>query len=365
MKYNYIYKLGHINDLALAELNILNGGFQQGQFYFSDEDLNIEKFGSIISKAKLVASYDNLTSEELESKLLNYVESLDSKKKFGLILLKKFFDKNWINKLKEKGIKKLNLIYDQELNYGHWKSTKNRIQLVQIQKKYYLLHVEQMFDQEKWALLDTNLPVSDMRRGMINLKLARSLVNLTKLNNIYDPFGGIGRVLISAMDIKESFMISDIDSTCVIPVKQNWKFATGYLKLDKKLIFNEVVSAQNISKLASQIPNNTAIVTEGYLGTNFNQKPSKQQIISQYDDIENMWIDTLQGLGSVTQIKEIIFCYPYYLNDGQTADRALENLISRIPKTWRMIKLTNETKYIIYKRPKTLVGHTIFKLVRD
>ena len=365
MNYNYVYKLGHINDLALVELDILNEGFQQSQFYFSDKNLNIENFGSIISKSKLVALYDNLTQETLEDKIISYIDSLDSKKKLGLVLLKKFFNKDWINKCKSVGVKKLNLIYDQDLNYGHWKSVKNWIQLIQIQKKYYILHVEQMFDQEKWAILDSNLPVSDMRRGIINLKLARSMINLTKLNNIYDPFGGTGRVLISALDLKEKFMISDIDSSCVASVSKNWKYATTYLKQDKKLLFNEILPAQNISKFVGQIPNNTAIVTEGYLGTNFNQKPSKQQIISQYDEIENMWVDTLQGLGKVNQIKEVIFCYPYYLNENQVAERALDNLMSRIPKTWNIIQLIPTTKYIIYKRAKTIVGHAIFKLSRD
>jgi hypothetical protein len=218
-----------------------------------------------------------------------------------------------------------------------------------------------MCDQQYWTELENTLPNTDISRGVINLKLARTLLNLTNNTKIWDPFSGQGRVICSGLTTKKSFFASDIDKTVLPQLEENFDAAFDYLLNNKKpdQILNLATLDQSWTEDAkknnSNIDANTdnlAIVTEGHLGIN----PSKKSITHPQALQESTQIDYLwQGLltkSKLLGIKEIVGCVPFYPQIGF------------IPK----YEFMNGEFYNIsfepinYSRPKAQVGHLVFKL---
>jgi hypothetical protein len=342
----FLYKLGHSKDLAIAELkSIIPSDFEikiQGDFVFVDYDLDIQKLGSVVFKAKLLK--------------YNIGEKLNLPKQNGLVC-PKFLASPKIRELKLLGARKINVLSEiQKFNFGHWKQTKSWFWFYNDQ----FWQIQDCFDQELWSELDQNLPFGEMARGLINLKLARSLLNLTSNQNIWDPLAGVGRVCVAGYDIKTDWKLSDKDD-----LKTEIRGNLNYIKkFENNKIqtcsINQFDATLSFDRDLDLRKHDYSIVTEGWLGKNFVKLPTLLEIQREWVKVFGVWKKILKNSAEI-KIPEIIFCLPFYKNNNQTIlpDLEIQNLLKN--SKYQIQKLNNKN-YILYSRPKSITGHLIMHL---
>jgi hypothetical protein len=396
----YFYRLGHCNDLAIAEYFALAKKLDLGdkkpevaydsQYLMSDQLMDANDFGSMIFVAEVVAEVDVQKTEIKEdfrpkflTKLDEYLEQAEFKK-VGFYL--PTFDKKVLFPIGKKHCNRVDIL-DNLPNFGYWKKTKNWLVSIKFGTTIYLCKIISYSDQEFWSEIDQGLPQADMSRGIINLKLARSMMNLTTCENIWDNFAGQGRVLVAGMDTKKVLYASDLDLIVETQLYKNYEFAKHFWttqQYNKQLVENTGTLITNFTLDATKIipadiaakgfkDQELAIVTEGYLGTNFRKYPTKKEILEQVNKVNEIWKNVL--LSNTTnnangiEINEIIGCVPFYpkFQDEQTQDRngyVPEYTFWFSNPDWKLVQLTPDVKTINYKRDNSNVGHLIFKMVR-
>jgi hypothetical protein len=367
--YQYIYKLGHCEDLAVAEFASLFPKAKQVIKYgwlFSDTDMNVNITGSLVYNGIIVdkvAINDDL-KENLINSLYEYIsKNVADLKKMG-ISINKDYAKDILQVAKKAGSKKVNILLDKKPNYGNWKGLKNWILVEKIDNELIIIKLTSYSDQQFWTQIDTFLPHSDMKRGIINLKLARSLLNLTANKKIYDPLCGMGRLAVAGIDLKDSFVLSDVDDSCLQECEKNVIYSKSFWARKKafKGDVKHVVFAQDARMLdeVEQDLSRCSVVTEGYLGYRFSTSPSRQEIEREIEIQEKMWRDIL-GSCREKGIKEVIFCLPYYQKkNANTLPEFIDELAEETG--YKLARFIGKS-YILYSREKTNVGHYIVKAV--
>jgi tRNA G10 N-methylase Trm11 len=367
--YQYIYKLGHCEDLAVAEFSSLNKKTKYevvNGWLKSNSDMNVNVSGSLVYGGVIIEeiAIDASSKDMIFNCLYEYItENVDELKKLGIAISKEYA-KDILPLAKKAGSKKINVLIDKKPNYGNWKGLKNWILVEKISNKIVVMKLTSYSDQQFWTQIDTFLPHSDMKRGIINLKLARSLLNLTENTKVYDPLCGLGRLAVAGVDIKDSFVLSDIDESCLQECEKNVKYAESFWARKKgfKGEVKSVVFAQDARRI-NEVPQDLSrcsIVTEGYLGYRFGSSPSRQEIERELELQEKIWLDVLKS-SAEKRIKEVIFCLPYYQKSG---GNTLPTFIDELADTegYRLEKFNGQT-YILYSREKTNVGHYIVKAI--
>jgi hypothetical protein len=360
----YIYKLGHCPVLSQVEFALLSQSDYEADnlWLHSSYDINVNKTGSIVFGAEVISVMNEFDEGEVLTKIGNHLSNNPSKK-IGLFLPR--ISTKAIFSTVKKYCSKINI--SQSIpNFGHWKQTNNWLILIPFKNRIVLAKLNSYSDQEFWTNLDGTLPEADMRRGIINLKLARSLLNLTNQKNIWDSFAGLGRVPISGFDLKDNFWFSDLDERVITSLKKNIDTANSFWKnntLDKKpnteIAKTIQVWTQNASKLPTiEIDQKISIVTEGTLGQNFDRPPTYDQAEEQAYKVNIIWQELINNYKD-SNIDEIVGCLPFYPK------------INFIPhydfldsKDWELIPLHHRHHTILYSRSNSLVGHLIFKITR-
>jgi tRNA G10 N-methylase Trm11 len=378
----YFYKLGHQGQLGVSEYQALTGEQvleSNHDWFLADSKVNVNATGSLVFGGTILGQID-LSSFDPSSRLTNdqilalykqiekFVKPANTEnelKKVG-VTMPGFFDKRFLNYLKDAGCKKVNLLAPGVIpTIGNLKNTKVWLAIFIFQKSLVVGKIETYFNQEFWGDLDMDLPEKDMKRGIINLKLARTLMNLTNKRIVWDPFCGLGRNLVAGLDLKDEFVASDIDPACLPGANKNLEFAQQYFN---KFGFNELarrgsifsLDATRLDRIKDQDFANLAIVTEGFLGYNFTRKPTRQNILEQFEEVKQMWKKVLQA-SNYLGIKEVVFCLPFYNFESQTLlPTFLESLINGT--NYQYQKLFGDQKYLCYARKDAFVGHFILKV---
>ena len=366
----YFYKLGHCPALAIAEISNLSQEVeinQDSDFALSNELIDIQKTGSLIFQGKI---HKILETENMDqSSIFDGLKDVFSSSKVGLSIFTKreIRDKTALQGLKNQGYKKINLLNDKLPSIGNFLHTKNWFIIFSFKNKLILGEIQNHFNQEFWSDLDMTLPIRDLKRGQINLKLARSLANLTTSTTFWDPFCGIARNIIPALDLKEGFVASDIDKIAIPQAKQNYKFATkffterGFEVKDKKIEFFNKDITKSFAKLNLDLPK--TVVTEGYLGKTFKRPPTENEINIELQNIEKLWNNALANFKEL-EIQEIIFCLPFYIHNKKLI---LPEFIHKIAKEngYQEIFFSKDQNKILYKRASSQTGHWVLKMVKE
>jgi hypothetical protein len=198
-----------------------------------------------------------ISAQEFCLQLEKYLIQTAPKKLLISVLSKSFESQKIFQIGKKSKINKLNLL-DKLPNIGHFKASKNQLIIlnnplhhlfVKVQnesvnpiflpesfknKPFLLLKIQTVADQEYWSNLDQKL-TGDMSRGLMNLKLARTLCNLTTKNTIWDPFCGSGRTMTSGWKLGKNFIMSDLEKSCEGEVLANLELLQKMDKFQNKL----------------------------------------------------------------------------------------------------------------------------------
>lgn len=369
----FLYRLGHCADLSIAEFefttqNKLNVS-SDNKNGMSAQSINVNQLGSIVWRANILKKYNQMPDK---TEVLQQIQKLLQTKSLTKLGLNIKVDKNIaIAELKKSGVKKVNIIFS-ELKFGHFKAVKNWIELIRFDDELLLVHIDDFSNQEFWSSLDTYLPSNDMRRGIINLKLARSLLNLTTNKNIWDPFAGTGRLGIGGIDLKSNFIFTDIDELGS-QINQNIEYTQKYFGRNQKYLgtsqqlanyefyIQDVLDPLDFGLKTLIEQAEPSIVTEGTLGFNFTHKPDDQECKNNFSKVLSIWSHTLHKLDEL-KIREVIFCVPWYPKNFAIKKSYYEQAISDLAtKTDYELNI----KPIYYSRKTSNVGHLIIKLQKS
>lgn len=196
MNYKYFAFAGHESTLTEAEfikhnIDYTIENYQDYKVFFIDKNVNCNNFGSVIFSGKVLKTIEDreisintlfdTIKENIESKIVNVFSSFNTK-----------ID---IKEIKQgTKAKSVNIRSNQFPNHGHLKSADNFIISKTKSGEVYLLKITSYTDQNLYKFIDENLPNNDLKKGIINLKLAKSLLNLANNSTYLDPFAGYGRV---------------------------------------------------------------------------------------------------------------------------------------------------------------------------
>jgi hypothetical protein len=336
MLYTFAYKIGHNLELAKNEFNYLSDNSEyelDGDYILTDFDFDISKCGSMIFKAKIHKELTQLP------KKIGYVTNTPANRHSSLIKY-----------LKNLGAKKI-LISAKEPNYGQVKYVGNWF----IHCKEYFLEVVQFFDQELWARIDMSLPGKDMKKGIINLKLARSMANFTNQNNICDPFAGLGRNAVAIWDKDKNFQLSDIDPVCELAIQQNIKYVSRKIPSQSKVLSIATLDAKDI---VNGFGSDFSIVTEGFLTDAANYFLSLKEASERMEGVKNTWKEIFHNWAKIDGLKEVVFCLPFFITRSEDV---FWDVVRDLPKEFKIVPFIN-SEYIFYKRKDTRIGHMIVKI---
>lgn len=366
----YAYRLGHQAEVSQIEFDFNSSQDYQlkGSWIFSEEYLDITRFGGLVFSGKILSSFtvkEKISAKDYRILLKKELAALKTyysfPKKLGVSYSREF-ESLEINDFKQLGVKKVNLLKPSQIpSFGNFKNTKNWIIIEKIQTEVYIIEVNQVFNQELFSKLDLELPASEMKRGMINLKLARSLNNLSKNPKIWDPFCGLGRNAVASFDLKKEFFLSDIDSTINQAVKSNLKKAAEIYGLKSEPVYKILSGGQDITKFNPDLLTEVAgfsVVTEGYLGKNFKTRPNPKALRKEIEIVEKIWFKALKNFEKY-KIQEVIFCLPCYDFKNLQLMPELNKIVSG--SRYKFSQLLPGRSSFKYSRYDSLTVHLIVK----
>ncbi|MDD2871009.1 MAG: hypothetical protein PHS49_03385 [Candidatus Gracilibacteria bacterium] len=234
----------------------------------------------------------------------------------------------------------------------------------------------------------------DMQTGMLPPKLCQMMINISSFQNpsssvtsqgltltsneegskekiIYDPFVGLGTVLIESILMgNKSVYGSDLNEKMVEHTKNN---IVNFCKNeDIKLENFEIIklNAKFIDESEFFDKGVTSIVTEGYLGEVMTQNNiSIERIDKQKKSLLELYDRFFEGLKKIDYSGNLVICFPFWEMKGkyiyftEIYDLLSKNctIESMFPIDFSKIVATKAGS-LLYKRDKQLVGREIFKL---
>ena len=217
----------------------------------------------------------------------------------------------------------------------------------------------------------------DMDIWMLPPKLSQIMINLSRenwwdINSLYDPFVGLGTILIewAYMWIKNLFG-SDFNPKMIQESKSNlWNLKSKISDLNIKIIEADARDIANSPLLSGEgLGVRTSIVTEGFLGEVMTQKNINYDRINiQKKNLSKLYEKFFSWLKKAWFSGNIVISFPFW--DLKWKYVFFEEIYDIIDNYCEIFPLFpkefdfSETKSgsLLYKRPKQLVWREIFKL---
>ena len=173
--------------------------------------------------------------------------------------------------------------------------------IIQSNGATFLTKTTAIQDFEAWSHRDYDRPGTDAKRGMLPPKLARTLINLSganpKSSSILDPFCGSGTVLMEAALLGYDKIIGgDISEKAIKDTEMNANWLIQENITTNKPTLATSPAETLIQKLPTLKGKVDTTVTEPFLGNPRSGKESIQELKSQTNTLENLYIKSLIGL---------------------------------------------------------------------
>ena len=220
----------------------------------------------------------------------------------------------------------------------------------------------------------------DMQVGMLPPKLAQIMINIGSSLNpslqeemkqqvIYDPFCGLGTVLIESILMQNTQVYgSDISPENIEKTKKNINYARKNFENSIKTAEAMILDAKWISS-SPYLKKTDVIVTEGYLGQVFlphNVTHAKIQEVKK--ELLDIYEHFFKGLQKANFRWHVVISFPFWEIQGKYYYFSeIYDSIKRYGKTLPLLPRLEKTKHsksgsLLYKRPGQVVGREIFKI---
>lgn len=209
----------------------------------------------------------------------------------------------------------------------------------------------------------------DMQVGMLPPKLSQMMINFSEGSKIYDPFCGLGTILIESILMGNvEVYASDISAENIEMTKKNISFARREFENTLKTSMTEVLDAKGISS-SPFLRKSDAIVTEWYLGQVFTKKTVSKTVIAEEKKLLlDIYTSFFEGLKRANYSGVIVICFPFWevMWIYNYFDEVYE-VVKKYAKNLPLLPPHEEFKHtrswsLLYKRPDQVVWREIFKL---
>ena len=387
-KNNYLFVLGRNPSLSRAELqpfctelwfNESKALLIAKNLKFSnprklpktDEQLFLDRLGGTIRMGEILGEYHS--SAQLQSAILDHIKSENKfieKMKLGLSAFGcgKSFLRNLAPSLRDSLEQEQNLkirlcnspgenlssgrIFDERLLQKGYE-----FMIVQSGNSFLLAKTVANQNIRNYTLRDRIKNFRDAKLGMLPPKLAQILINLanpTYEEMVIDPFCGTGTVNMEAAIMGYKTTGSDIDDEVLMGAQENFN------QLAEKFRYptgNGTFFASPAQKFPKEKLSGV-IVTEGYLGHNFEKNPHPSEIERNIQEVLQIWEEVFKNL-HLTNIQTVSFCLPAWRKGNEWVSIS-EKLFAKLEKSpYTPLALFGKRKTYIYSRPGAFVAREI------
>lgn len=201
--------------------------------------------------------------------------------------------------------------------------------LYRLDRSYVLGRFVFVQDIDAYTLRDFHKPFRDAKLGMLPPKLAQTMINLipkANIHTIYDPFCGTGTVCFEAALAGYNSWGSDLLASNIEGCMQNSKFFEEKFGLQSNLFNFFDADATKIKNL----PDNFAIVSEGYLGKPKKGNEEKSELAMDFKSVVNIYNDFFINLHKIGFNKKffVVVSIPEfkYLASSRNPEKIFANL---------------------------------------
>ncbi|MCA9388556.1 hypothetical protein KC644_02215 [Candidatus Berkelbacteria bacterium] len=304
-----------------------------------------KRLGSLRKAGQIIATFDR--ADELDLGILE--KALGDLRVLGISSLTKGFSALRLGKaVKKAGLVRRFVVasHGDLLTDAQSKGLKKGLEVLifEDEGKFKLATIEHSQDIDAFRHRDRDLPVADPIRGMLPTKLARAMVNLAQPRpnlKILDPFCGVGRVLIEAIDLGYEVVGSDIDPVAVEATKKNlsWFKADSY-----QIVETEIANLDRLD--LSQVG---AIVTESFIGQPQQARVSKHDQGLIFAQVAPLYLDLFKQAEQISTLQSLVVVFPEINNSS-----LLDILIDKLPKN--RYDLVDS---VSVSRPRQFIGRCI------
>ncbi|PIV90637.1 hypothetical protein COW46_02350 [Candidatus Gracilibacteria bacterium CG17_big_fil_post_rev_8_21_14_2_50_48_13] len=200
---------------------------------------------------------------------------------------------------------------------------------------YYVGRTAWIQDVDSYARRDMMKPRRDMHTGMLPPKLAQTLINLTlpEIGTqpiVWDPFCGLGVIPMEVLLMGFPVVASDInpqmqDNT---QVNLDWLTKDGERVPPYSVHTIDVRHWDALPAAKDLLPN--CIVTEGTLGHNFLQRPTKEDALREQQELLALYDDMFFGLSqpAAANIRAVTMTVPFHILEDGTYLRLVPDMLS-------------------------------------
>lgn len=302
------------------------------------------KIGRVLGKAGLNQSGENLfdffRSPFLEN---NFIPKKSGKIHFGLSLYNAGADKEIFRKL-EKNSKfflseikanlenigyKAGFLKIKERSVSSVSVVKNRLLdrgfeliLIATHDKIIIGKTTSVQDFAGFTRRDMDRPKKDKAAGILPVKLARMMINLTgeNISSLFDPFCGSGTILMEAVLLGINNLVgSDVDLKAISNTRINldWLFDNFHLKREKFKISLRTADARHLNKSFTENKVD-CIITEPFLGPPLHRPPPVSRIKNIFAGLTPLYRDSLISFKKIVKPDgKVIIIFPFFRSQGK------------------------------------------------
>ena len=214
-------------------------------------------------------------------------------------------------------------------------------------------------DVDAYAERDYGRPARSAKVGMLPPKLAQILINTTHAGTVADPFCGTGVVLQEARLLGRVVTGSDLSPEMVAATQTNMQWLDG-----QQVDLPEVLNVAEADARQVHLPAETAVVSEGYLGTNQTNAPSEAALADLRAELKPLYLDSLRNWAAqLASGADVAICVPAWRVRGQWQYLDIVDELANLGYTRK--SFAHATTPLLYARSDQVVGRQLLLLRKN
>lgn len=214
-----------------------------------------------------------------------------------------------------------------------------------------------------YTLRDYRKPHRETKVGMLPPKLAQMLINIANPAPdavIVDPFCGTGTINVEAALMGYRTLGYDLEKHLVEKSKANFAFLAEKFRFDEGL---GAFGVQDARKLSLPEKDKCVLVTEGFLGTNFEAQPRMHEVEEEARRVLKLWLDVFRALEG-TGARRMVFCLPAW-SVGRNTVSIAQKLFAKVREnSYTPVALFDGRQTLSYGRPDSFVQREVCMVER-
>lgn len=334
----------------------------------------LDRFGGIVRIAKIVGEFDERmiagkAAEELQKRNKDGVVNIGMSS-FGL-------GRNDHQRIRDGIVHDLKTLWERKVRVVREASpvlSSGRIFNDKLLKKggevivfkthegYMLAVTEATQNLRNYTLRDHKKPFRDAKMGMLPPKIAQMLLNFANPKSddiVVDSFCGSGTINSEAAIMGYKTQGGDVNGENVNGARENFEFLSEKFRFDSGCGDFETKNAIDFDYSHQGV-----LVTEGYLGVNFETRPNRHDAEKSHHEVVKLWENLFENLKN-SHIHTVAFCLPA-IYQGEQVRSIREKIFAKAKENaYTPVALFGHQTSYVYSREGAFVGREICVVKRN